>query len=207
MALMTFPAPVSPHGQPLSPMLMAIKSLAIVIIVAGLTACGGLAADDGAGDGKPVPRIGTPTDSHGKVISSGPNSPNGSIFGPGGLLGGSKTKDSGAATPGVAVNAFLWRASLDTITFMPLASVDPFGGVVITDWYADPATPNERFKLNVFILSRDLQSDGLRVSVFHQVKAADGGWVDAAVSADTGTKLENAILLRARQLRSQATAG
>jgi hypothetical protein len=71
----------------------------------------------------------------------------------------------------VAVNAFLWRASLDTINFIPLVSADPFGGVIITDWYTPAETPNERMKVQITILDRDLRADGVRVSVFKQQTA------------------------------------
>ena len=102
---------------------------------------------------------------------------------------------------GVSVNAFLWRAALDTISFMPLANADPFGGIILTDWYRPPETESERFKVNVYILDSELRADGLRVSVFRQRRDARGVWLDAKVSADTGTNLENSILKRARQMR------
>jgi hypothetical protein len=104
----------------------------------------------------------------------------------------------------VAVNAFLWRAALDTISFMPLASADPFGGVVITDWYAPPETPGERFKVNIYILGRSLRADGLKVSVFRQLEDAAGRWTDAPVGADVPGEFEESVLTRARQLRMQA---
>ena len=107
---------------------------------------------------------------------------------------------SGSAL-GVSVNAFLWRAALDTISFMPLANADPFGGIILTDWFRPPETGSERFKVNVYILDSELRADGLRVSVFRQRLDARGVWLDAKVSADTGTNLENAILKRARQMR------
>ena len=103
-----------------------------------------------------------------------------SIFGDGGLLGS--------------------RASLDTVSFMPLASADPFGGVILTDWYAPPENDSERFKLNVFILGKQLRSDAVRVRVFRQVKKG-GNWQDEAPGEGTETKLEDTILTRARQLR------
>ena len=108
---------------------------------------------------------------------------------------------SGGGGPGIGVNSYLWHASLDTVSFMPLASADPFGGVIITDWYSPPATPNERFKLNVFILGRDLRADGVKATVFHQRRDATGQWVDAPVDQKTGTDIENEILTRARQMR------
>lgn len=101
---------------------------------------------------------------------------------------------------GIGVNAFLWRASLDTLNFMPLASADPWGGVIITDWYTDPARPNERFKATVYILDTRLRADALNVSIFRQEQTA-AGWQDVQVSPDTALQIENAILTRARQLR------
>ena len=107
-----------------------------------------------------------------------------------------------AAPAGIGVNAFLWRASLDTLSFMPLASADPFGGVVITDWYQPATAGGERFKATAYILGRQLRDDGVRVSVFRQVSQG-GQWVDAAVNPSVATELENKVLERARELRSQ----
>ena len=115
------------------------------------------------------------------------------------LLGGNSKK--AATNNGIGVNGFLWRASLDTVSFMPIASADPFGGVILTDWYSTPDTPNERTKLNIFIRDRELTADGVKVSVFRQVKDASGAWQDAPVAASTAGDLENAILTRARQIR------
>lgn len=110
------------------------------------------------------------------------------------------------AGPGgrVAVNNYLWRAALETVSFMPLVSADPYGGVIITDWYAPPETPTERFKLNVYILGQDLRADALKVSVFRQ-KQTDGQWQDAVAEKATATDLEDTILNRAERLRKQAT--
>jgi hypothetical protein len=116
------------------------------------------------------------------------------------LFGGKKQEDNG-----VTVNSYLWRAALDTVSFMPLTSADPFGGVILTDWYSDPNTPNERSKLNVFILGRELKADGIRVKAFRQTKGKGGAWKDAPVAADTERKLEDAILTRARQMRVAAS--
>ncbi len=129
--------------------------------------------------------------------------PRESVFGGDGLqlFGGSDDSPQGGGGSGIGVNSFLWRASLDTISFMPLASADPFGGVIITDWYSPPETKAERMKLNVFILGRDLRADGIRASVFRQVQNGSGAWVDADVRTETSADLENAILTRARQLR------
>ncbi|MFN0106222.1 MAG: DUF3576 domain-containing protein [Bryobacteraceae bacterium] len=128
-----------------------------------------------------------------------------SVFAGGGLslFSGSNGETREGA---VAVNAFLWRASLDTLAFMPLASADPFGGVIITDWYAPPETPAERFKLNVYILDRALRADGLKISVFRQTQDAAGRWIDATVGAEVATEVENSVLTRARELRLQSVA-
>ncbi len=116
------------------------------------------------------------------------------------------TSTSGKMTLGV--NQYLWHASLDTLRFMPLQSADPFGGVIITEWYSAPELPNERMRVTVYILDRNLRADGLKIAVFRQTRSADG-WIDAQVNPDTATKLEDAILTRARELRlaTQAPGG
>ena len=119
-------------------------------------------------------------------------------------IGKSKAKQnaravSTAQAPNMGVNSFLWRASLETLNFMPLAQVDPFGGVIVTDWYASAEAPNERFKANVYILDTNLRADALKTSIFKQTRSG-GGWQDASVDADTARQIENAILTRARQL-------
>ena len=112
-----------------------------------------------------------------------------------------KSKSQGGGGSGIGVNSYLWRASLDTVSFMPLSSADPFGGVIITDWYSPPESPNDRYKMSVYILGRQLRSDGIRVSVFRQQGGAGKSWRSGVVSKDTAVHLENQILRRARQLR------
>ena len=129
------------------------------------------------------------------------------IFGPGGLslFGGDKKENQGGDGSGIAVNSFLWRASLDTVSYMPLASADPFGGVIITDWHSPPEVATERMKLQIYILDRQLRSDGLRVSVFRE-RFQDGQWLAAPVSEQTVRAIEDSILTRARELRVKANA-
>jgi hypothetical protein len=119
------------------------------------------------------------------------------------------TKSGGGSTPqsatAVGVNAYLWRGALDTLSFMPLASADPFGGVIITDWYQPPSTPGERFKATAYILGRELRADGIRIAVFRQTLQG-GQWVDADLAPNTATDIENKVLARARELRAR-TAG
>ncbi len=124
----------------------------------------------------------------------------GSVTGEINILGGGGDEPS-AGGGGIGVNGFLWRASLDTISFMPLASADPFGGVIITDWYSPPEAREERFKITVYILGRELRADGIRAAVFRQRQDVGGAWIDATVEQRTTVDLENAILTRARQLR------
>ena len=120
-----------------------------------------------------------------------------------GIFGGGVTFGSGDSVEGLKVNSYLWRASLDTISFMPLATVDPFGGVITTDWYSSEDTRNERFKLNVIILSSALKADGVKVSAFSQTRTASGEWRDKAVDKSLAPNIENAILTRARELRQE----
>jgi hypothetical protein len=135
------------------------------------------------------------------------------------LLGPRRAEADTQNAQGIGVNSFLWRASLDTLAFMPIVSADPFGGVILTDWYSPPETPNERFKVNLYILDRQLRADGVRVSVFRQQRGNAGGgtaastgaqgagdWRDAGVNTETASKLEDTILTRARQLRIAQTA-
>lgn len=124
----------------------------------------------------------------------------GKVTGDGIQLFDSDEGQSSGGNAGIGINSYLWRASLDTLSFMPLASADPFGGVIITDWYEDPATPNERFKVNVFILDTKLRADGLQVTVFKQRKEGTL-WRDAPTNKVVASDLENKILTRARELR------
>ncbi|WP_343716407.1 DUF3576 domain-containing protein [Inquilinus sp.] len=170
---------------------MTLRSLlALLTVVFSVAAC----SDDNGVKVGPSPELGpsrerTPAE-------------NQSIFGPGGLsfgAGADKKKDLGEGAV-LGVNAYLWRASLDTVSFMPITSADPFGGTIVTDWYTAPNSPSERYKLNVYILGRELRSDGVRVSVFRQVQGK-GGWADAPAPATMANALEDTILTKARQLR------
>ncbi|MDE8349400.1 MAG: DUF3576 domain-containing protein [Acidocella sp.] len=111
--------------------------------------------------------------------------------------------NSNQSATGIQVNAYVWRATLDTLSFMPLVSADPFGGVIITDWYSPPATPNERFKANAYILSQTMSANAIKVSLFHQV-LQNGQWVNADVDPATVNGLEDRILARAADLRAEA---
>jgi uncharacterized protein DUF3576 len=127
------------------------------------------------------------------------------IFGTGKDRPGSPKAGTDAGGGALGVNAYLWRGALDTLSFMPLASADPFGGVIITDWYTPAAANGERFKATAYILGRELRSDGVRVSIFRQV-LENGQWVDAPVSPVTVGDIENKVLSRARELREQSQA-
>ena len=163
--------------------------LALILLIGGLTACGGGVKSDANFPDKDRDA----TYKTGSLVSDG---------GGFSLLGGEKTKDAGG---GMTVNAFLWRAALDTVSFMPLTSADPFGGVILTDWYAKPGMNDERMKLNVFVLDRDLRADGVKVKVFKQTRrngtSIAGEWADAEVAPSVATALEEAILTRARQMK------
>jgi hypothetical protein len=153
-----------------------------------------------------------PTDP-GYIGQQGPNSggdmPGGSLLGDSSLVfGTAKNRASGTGDAGggaLGVNAYLWRGALDTLSFMPLASADPFGGVIITDWFTPAASSGERFKATAYILGRELRSDGVRVTIFRQV-LQNGQWVDAGVSPVTVGEIENKVLSRARELREQSQA-
>ncbi|WP_419816284.1 DUF3576 domain-containing protein [Glacieibacterium sp.] len=115
-----------------------------------------------------------------------------------------KPKSAGTLAPAristIGVNSYLWQASLETMSFMPLATVDSNGGVIVTDWYINPAIPGERVKVSIFILDTELRADAIRVSASRQINTG-GSWVEATVRAGTVQKLEETILGRARDLR------
>ena len=174
----------------MTPRLLA--STALALCLAGLTACSA---------SKPVAE----TEYNDYRYAGGEQ---GKLFSDQGLvLGvGKNAKGADPDTGGaLGVNAYLWRGALDTLSFMPLASADPFGGVIITDWYQPPASDGERFKATAYILGRQLRADGIRLTIFRQVQQ-DGRWVDAPVSQVTVGEIENKVLARARELREQSAA-
>ncbi|MCQ8279256.1 DUF3576 domain-containing protein [Acetobacteraceae bacterium KSS8] len=160
----------------------ALRSIAGAILLSGLAACG-----HGSDSSSPIAgdtaALATPVhDNHLMGDGSGSN-------------GGDQN------APGV--NAYLWRAAIDTLSFMPFSAAEPQGGIIITDWYSPPTTSGERFKANAYVLGKALRSDNIRVSVFRQVKQ-DGEWVDQPVAPNTSADITSKILARARQLRADA---
>ncbi len=172
--------------------------LAAVVAVAGLaSACGG---GDYAAKKKDEPRPGPKRDYN-------PNDP--TVFGGSsglsigtinstnpGLLGGSRDEKSR-----LPVNKYLWQGALDTLSFLPLSSSDPFTGVIATEWGSTPEAPGERLKVTAYILNPGLTAAALKVAVYREVRGDTGLWAPAPVSAETGRRLEDAILARARQIR------
>lgn len=124
----------------------------------------------------------------------------GKLTGDDGFSWGGPRKDDAASASPLGVNSFLWRATLDTLSFMPLASADPFGGVIITDWYEDPNAKGERYKVNALILDKTLRADGIKITLFKQVMDK-GGWRNKKSDAMDARKIEDTILTRARELR------
>ncbi len=119
---------------------------------------------------------------------------------------GGTPKETAAQTSGVGVNAYLWRGALDTLSFFPLVSADPFAGVIVTNWWQPPSSAEERFKATAYILGRQLRADGVRITIFRQV-LQNGQWVDAPVGRSLTGDLENKVLTRARELRAEETRG
>ena len=128
------------------------------------------------------------------------------VAGCGGGGGRPRADLAAAQTTSIGVNSYLWRAALETLSFAPTAQVDSAGGVIVTDWYANPAAPAERVKVTATILDRDLRADALRIAASRQV-LQNGQWLEAPVAAATVQKLEEIILTRARDLRRNAIAG
>jgi hypothetical protein len=168
---------------------MTSKSLSIAFAALMLTACG-------SDPEKAEPTVQAPPPAAPATQTAYAQS--GSMFD---VFSSSGAKDE---RKGVAVNEYLWRASLDALSFMPMEQTDPFGGVIKTGWYTPPATPSERLRVAVYILDSRLRADALRVSVFKEAKKPTGDWVDATVDPETVTQLENLILNKARTLKIQA---
>ena len=115
------------------------------------------------------------------------------------VIYGDKKNSQNSNGSGMA-GSYLWKAALESISFMPLVSSDSNGGAIITDWYADPSTPNEQFKFNIFILSSELQVTSIKVTAFKQVRQ-NGSWHSAHVSKDLAKNIEENILKKAIALR------
>jgi hypothetical protein len=177
--------------------------IAILVVSAGLglSACGGT-SESTYPEPSPSSDQSIPNPKQGDAEPKG-----GGLFGRDGIVlsgdsANEAAKAAGGTAGGIGVNAFLWRATLDTLSFMPVANADPFGGVVLTDWYSPAQSPDERMKVSVYILDTRLRADALKVSVFRQTKQGAAAWSDAAVSPDTQIRIENAILNRARELKA-----
>ncbi|MBN33937.1 MAG: hypothetical protein CMM46_04025 [Rhodospirillaceae bacterium] len=172
-----------------------LRRLALISLVSGVLAACDNVSYDGVEDTIQTPQ--------GRYEPDGSDPNRQTIFGTGGissLFDETRAGDT-LGGGGLGVNAFLWRASLDTFSFLPPLSADPLGGVVIYDWYAPPETPSERFKVTVYILDTRLRADGVSVTVNRQLRGADGNWYEAPVDVGTAAALEDAILTRARQMR------
>lgn len=164
------------------------------ILVLSLTACGALSGGEAQ---FPTGADRASTGGNNNIYNESQ-----SIFGEGGLKLFSSRDDNqnASGSVGLGVNALLWRSTLDAIDFMPITTADPFGGTVITDWYSNPSAPNERFKVNAYILGRELRADNIRVRIFRQALSG-GTWRDSALDENANRQLEDAILTRARELR------
>lgn len=162
---------------------VAGKAVAQASLVAALSALGACASTPAAQTASPAPQR------------------------DGGILGIFGGPAPAQAASEIGVNSYLWRASLDTLSFMPIENADQIGGVITTDWWADPSLPTEWMKVQVFILDTRLRGDGLRVQVFRRTGPNAAQAQAAPVDADTSVQLENAILTRARILRLQTVGG
>ena len=116
------------------------------------------------------------------------------------FLGGDEESSTQITGLGMPINPYLWKASLNTINFMPLSSTDPFAGTIITDWYTAQSNLGERCKLNIFINGSDLKTNNLKVSSFCQI-LKDNQWVNMPSKTEENTRLENAILNEAKKLK------
>ena len=164
-------------------MALPVSRFARILAFAGPLVLAGCGGDDGSSV-KAVPNASYTDPATGVPLVSG------------------KTNSQQEAGASLQVNKFLWRGALETLAFMPLASADPFGGVIVTDWYSPASASGERFKATAYVLGRELRSDGLKLTIFRQVRSG-GQWEDAPVNPATATDIESKILADARKLRAQ----
>lgn len=181
-------------------MMRLLSKVAVASAVLALAACGG---SDYSPDSDVGPRSG-PVNKY--------NPADDSLFGEDGaslsaVFGGGSTRRTPGQSDAIPVNKYLWRAALDTLSFLPLSSTDPFTGVIATDWGANPDAPGERFKVTAYMVRPTLAASSLKVAVYREVRGEGGAWVPASVSADTARKIEDAILIRARQIRIAEVEG
>ena len=116
------------------------------------------------------------------------------------LLGNVLPGDNKGST-GIGVNVYLWRATLDTLSFMPLSSADPFGGVIVTEWYSKNEAPNEKYKIVAYIIGTQLRVDALKINVFKKIKNENGDWIDQESHSEMSLNIEDSILTKAKQYR------
>jgi len=193
------------------------RALVSVLCVIGLAGCADFSSRDRPG-GQEYP-VDPEIARHTGDPYSGHHESRGSLFGElststdfklPGWLGGSDEEETqtaavGPGGTGIQVNGYLWGAALDTVSFMPLERADPQGGIIQTGWYSEPDRPDERHRVNVFIVSGQLRSDGVRVAVFRQIRNEAGEWVDGEPLPETGDALKNVIMQRARELGTTST--
>ncbi|WP_298215099.1 DUF3576 domain-containing protein [Acidocella sp.] len=157
----------------------------LTLCLVSLSACGGVKTSNPDINNYEQGSVGAPASGSGSLFTLG------------------KGAGGGAGNSNIQVNAYLWRATLDVLSFMPLVSADPFGGVIITDWYSPPSEPGTRFKANAYILSKTLTANAIQVSVFEQTQQ-NGQWVDVPADPSLAAGLEDRILARAADLQAAA---
>ena len=109
-----------------------------------------------------------------------------------GSIGGNKTGEFDFASSNE-----LWRASLDTLEFMPLALANYSGGIIVTDWYSDGSSENESVKISIRFLSNDVRSDALSVKVFYKKCSVQNSCQILDRSDDLSAELSKQILTKA----------
>lgn len=168
----------------LNGLITMLKKLSILTLAALITSCSGMPKGEGdfpkSRDQQEEERIGKITGEDGITVIGG--------------------KKKNAATDGINVNSYLWRATLDTVAQMPIISADPFGGTILTDWYVENEKSQERFKLNVFVIGAELRADAIKVSAFKQKKVR-GAWGETLNAPELSQAIEDKILLKAREIK------
>ena len=175
------------------------RTLLLFSLVAGLTACGGNQESGEKRESKVVTTETRESTGDGIVIIGKRKNQN--QLSVARFFGGGDDYDT---TSDLNVNQHLWRASVSTLSKLPLKNVDPYSGIIETEWYTPAGGQNEQVRTSVFILGPQLRTENIRVSVFVRERGEAGGWSIRPGNPSTATKVENVILRAARRSRVAA---
>ena len=118
-----------------------------------------------------------------------------------GITLGTGKKNSG--TFDFATSNEMWRSAIEILDFVPLATADYGGGIIITDWYADDLNSNESIKIMINFLSNEIRADGLKVKIYKKVCNKNLNCNTQLLSSGLNDEIKLAVLKKAAQIKTQ----